>query len=516
MALTYVYPSSFHNLLSYPMPIHSFSSLSFTLTHFSSFHLQQTDQQSQGPIILKDTKSMHGVYVNGKRITNTAEIIPGDIIAFGNKVTRAEGDYLSSDQAFSFFKYPLLTLLSATHDGVSLTVGEITRGGAIFSNAVDLIKNTYNTPPASHGNAVTRASYCVPDYETDSSKENSTNTTFEEPTSIPLLDFESGSSLVNSQDSMCSEDEDDEDLPHYGSDSESDLGSDHEGMISDEYDDDDQSVAGSDCSGAPCSVLEWEQDDTQRHGPDYEVHDPLESHGTVQTATVHVNDTELVQPKATCPQVEKKEKEKARGAPEIMSVPWILEPTDSWNTSSIALTPSAGMPPHSAAKDVEVPLDAQKSDVEVKVVDQDKEQTQKGHIGSLEGSQIQELEYLADLGLARAITDSQDKAAEVSVQSNSPVGSKRKRDIEDDGHGDAPTPSDERKPLWLKANKEHLLKDFFNQRVRTTPRPLKRAKRSTARFALGAIAGAIGGVATVVGVLMTPACEELLANWPIA
>jgi hypothetical protein len=459
---------------------------------------------------------MHGVYVNGKRITNTAEIIPGDTIAFGNKVTRAEGDYLSLDQASSSSEYPLLTSFPATHDGVSLTVGEITRGSAVFSNAGDLTKNTYNTLPASHGNAVTRASYCVPDYDTDSSKENSTNTTFVKPRPTSSIDFESGSSPVHSRDSVCSEDEHDEDLSHYGSDPESELGSDHEGMISDEYDDDDQSVAGSDCSGAPCSVLDWEQDDTQRHGSEYGAHDPFESHDEVQAATVHVNDTDLVQPKATYPQVEKKEKEKARGPPEIMSVPWILEPTDSWNTSSVALTPSAGMPPHSAAKDVEIPLIAQKSHIEVKVIDQDEEQTQKGHSVSLEGSQVQELEYLADLGLARPITGAQDKAAEVSVQSNSPTGSKRKRDIEDDGHEDAPTPSTELKMLSLKANKEHLLKDFFNQRVRPSPRPLKCTRRSTARFALGAVAGAIGGVATVVGVLMTPACEELLANWPIA
>jgi hypothetical protein len=461
---------------------------------------------------------MHGVYVNGKRITNTAEIIPGDTITFGNKVTRAEGNHLSPDQAFSFSKCSLLTPLPATHDGVSLTVGEITRGGAIFSNADNLTKNTYNTPPTSHANAVTQASYCFPDYDTDSSKENSTNTASEKPRPIPSIDFESGSSPAHAQGSVCSEDEDDENLSYDGSDLESELGSDHESVdysgISDGYDDDEQSVAGSDCSGAPCSVLEWEQDDTQRYGPDSEVHTPFESHGEVQAATVHVNDTELVQPKATYPLVEKKEK--AHGPPEIMSVPWILESTDSWNTSSVALTPSANMPPQSVAKDDEIPLIAQKGNVEVKVIDQDKEQTQKGHSISLEGSQVQELEYLADLGPARPITGAHDKTVEVSVQSNSPTGSKRKRDIEDDGHEDDPTPSDERKLLWLKANKEHLLKDFFNQRVRTMPRPLKRTKRSTARFALGAIAGAIGGVATVVGVLMTPACEEMLANWPIA
>jgi len=285
-------------------------------------------------------------------------------------------------------------------------------------------------------------------------------------------------------------------------------------LVSDEYDDDEQSVSGSDCSGAPCSVLEWEQDDTQRHGPDFEVHNPFESHGEAQTATVHAHNTELVQPKATYPQVE--EKEKARGPPEIMSVPWILEPTDSWNTSSVALTPSADMPPQSAAKDVENPLILQKSNVEVELIDQDKELTQKGHGVSLEGSQVEELEYLADLGLVRPITDSEDKAAEKSVQSNSPAGSKRKRDIEDDGRDNAPTPSTERKLLKLKLIKDHMLKDFFKHGVSTAPRPLKRTKRSTARFALGAVAGAIGGVATVVGVLMTPACEELLANWPIA
>jgi len=34
---------------------------------------------------------MHGVYVNGKKITRT-QIFEKDIIAFGNKVTRAEGE----------------------------------------------------------------------------------------------------------------------------------------------------------------------------------------------------------------------------------------------------------------------------------------------------------------------------------------------------------------------------------------------------------------------------------------
>ena len=151
---------------------------------------------------------MHGVYVNGKKITRT-KISTWDIIAFGNKVTRAEGEYLSSDQAFNFSGYPGLTSLSAIHEGVSLTVSKIDRDGAIFTNCIDLTEPTKSAPPISHSKPLPQASYRVPDYDTDSSKENSITTTFEQPTPMQIIDLEPGSSPARSHHSFYSEDEDD-------------------------------------------------------------------------------------------------------------------------------------------------------------------------------------------------------------------------------------------------------------------------------------------------------------------
>jgi hypothetical protein len=461
---------------------------------------------------------MHGVYVNGKKITRT-EISTWDIIAFGNKVTRAEGEYLSSDQAFNFSEYPGLTSLSAIHEGVSLTVSKIDRDGAIFSNSIDLTEPTKSAPSISHSKPVPQASYRVPDYDTDSSKENSITTTFEQPTPMQIIDLEPGSSPVRSHHSFYSEDEDDGHV-YYNDDSDSELGSDHDNNDYpeelDEFDDDEQSYSGSDRSGSSCSAQASDEDDTHIDEIDLEVDETLESQKEPQTAPYQSNDTELVQPRATNPQVQ--EKEKKREVAEMMSLRSILEPTNYWDMTTVTLTPNSILPPYSGPKGAEALSMSQteKNKVEIEVIHEE-EKVIESQDASLENWQADRDREQEDLDLSRAIAASQQGASEVPVASSSPTGSKRKREIEDDGHEDNPAPSTERKLLKLKFDKQRILKDFFKTRAQTSSsRPTKRAKRSTARFALGAVAGAIGGVATVVGVLMTPACEELLSTWPIA
>jgi len=430
---------------------------------------------------------------------------------------------LSSDQAFNFLEYPFLTPLPATHDGVSLTVGKIVRDGATFSNAIDLTQNTKTASPALYSKPVPQTSYRAPDYDTDSSKENNTTTTFEQPTPVPYIDLEPCSSPARSHRSIYSEDEDDEHDEHaYYNDSDcgSELGSDCEGSDypenSDEIIDDEQSYSGSDRSGSPCSAAAWDEDDTQGDEAGSEVDEPLESAEENQTAPTYTINTQLAHPEATYPQVE--EKQKARGVAETMSLHSILGPTNDWDTCTSTLQPSASVPSHTGLKETDLPFfpQTQKNNVDVGAINIEKEEVLQNKDASPEGQQVDR--ELEDLGLMRQIVAFQSGANEHLAPSSSPTGSKRKREIEDDGHEDIPAPPTERKSLKLKLQltKQNMLRDLLNRSAQTAPRPTKRAKRSTARFALGAVAGAIGGVATVVGVLMTPACEELLSSWPIA
>lgn len=456
---------------------------------------------------------MHGVYVNGKKTTHT-EINEKDMIAFGNKVTRAEGEYWSSDQAFNFSEYPFLTPFPATHDGVSLTVGKIIREGAIFSNPIDLTQPTNNTSPIPCCKSVPQTTYRAPDYDTDSSKENNTNTTFGKPTPVPFIDLEPVSSPAPSEELDYSEDEDTRGLYYTGFESESELGSDQEGNDygenSDDYDDDEQSYSGSERSGSPFSARDYEEDHTQKEEAGSVVDEPLESPEDLHTATVHISDAELVQPKAMYPQDE--EKDKTRDVAQRMSLAYFLEPSNPWDIPTMPLAPN---PSCCGTKDVEgLPMEGKNNNLEVGVTDQDEEKDMESQVTSLDDRQTDR--ELEDLGLKDQIAASQSRADEIVVQSSSPAGGKRKRETEDDGHEDIPAPAPERRLLRLKFDKQRALRDFFKSRPQTGPRPSKRAKHSTARFALGAAAGAIGGVATVVGVLMTPYCEELLSSWPIA
>lgn len=411
-------------------------------------------------------------------------------------------------------EYPLLTPLPAIHDGVKLTVNNITRTGATFSNPIDLCESSRTMPPAS---------YRVPDYETDSSKDDSINTTFEQPTVVEYIDLDPVSSPARSHDFVQSEDEHDVQVYYNGYDSDSEFDSDYEANDypenPDEFEDDEQSLSGSDGSRSRGSSLAWEEDDMQREQADSELDETLESHEELETASVQVIDTKTSQTQAMFTQIE--EKEKAREVAEIMSLPWILEPSDHWNMSAVTVTPNSIMPKvpsPSILKDAELsPIPQDENDVGAAA--QDEEEDIEHQDASLETQQT--IEELDDI--AHSTIDKEKEASlptptvnELFAKVDSPIGSKRKRDIEDDGHEDAPAPSTERKLLKLKFNKQHILKDFFKGHAQVAPRPAKRAKRSTARFALGAFAGAIGGVATVVGVLMTPQCEQMLANWPIS
>ncbi|KAG9584369.1 hypothetical protein KCU86_g9531, partial [Aureobasidium melanogenum] len=445
-----------------------------------------------GSIYLEDTGSMHGVYVNGVKISRTA-IRPLDSITFGSRVTRAEG----------------------THDGVKLTVNNITRAGATFSNPIDLCESSKTMPPAS---------YRVPDYETDSSKDDSINTTFENSAAVEYIDLEPVSSPNRSHNFVHSEDEHDTQV--YYNDSDSEFDSDCEASDypenPDEFEYDEQSHAGSDGSRSPGSSVAEEEDDTQRDQVDSEIDNILDIHEEPEITPVHVTHTETAQAEATYTQSE--EKEKAREAAEIMSLPWILEPSDCWNMSAVTLTPNSIMPKvpsPSTLKDTELPPISQSK----KNVD-DAGAAAQGTEKDIESQDASLKAQQSDKELESIQTPKVDKEKEVSVPTptvdelfakvDSPTGSKRKREIDDDGHEDVPAPSADRKLLKLKFNKQHIFKDFFKGQPQTASRPAKRAKRSTTKFALGAFAGAIGGVATVVGVLMTPQCEQLLANWPIS
>lgn len=460
---------------------------------------------------------MHGVYVNGDKIIR-ATISEKDTIAFGNKVTRAEGEYWSSGQAFNLSEYPYLTLLPAIHDGVSLTVGKIVREGALFSNPIDLTQPTRNTPPAVWSKPVAQTSYRYPDYDTDSSKENNTNTTFGKHTSVPVINLEPGSSPAPSEELDHSDDEDYRGQYCNGFESESELGSDYEGSDypenEDDFDEDEQSYSGSGRSVSPYSARAYEEDDTQKDEVYSEVDEPLESREVTQTAPIHVNDAELVQPQALYPQDE--EKEKTRDVAQRMSLSYFLEPTNPWDIPTAPVAPSAGTPPCCGSKDVEgLPVNqSNKINDEAEVINQDEEKDMENQVVFPDAQKIDREREDSDLRLAIAVSKS--RAHEPFVQSCSSTGDKRKREIEDDGHEEIPAPAPERKLLRLKFDQQQILRDLFKRDAQTGPRPSKRVKRSTARFALGAVAGAIGGAATVLGVLMTPYCEELLSNWPDA
>ncbi|KAH0352033.1 hypothetical protein KCU81_g1959, partial [Aureobasidium melanogenum] len=464
-----------------------------------------------GPVYLEDTDSMHGVYVNGRKIART-EIHPLDNITFGTKVSRAEG----------------------THDGVMLTVTNVTRTGATRSDPIDLCGNSSKTMPP--------ASYRVPDYETDSSKDDTINTTSEKPSAMQYIDLDPVYSPARSHDVVHSEDEHDDTQDYFngpGSDSEfdSDCGASDYPENPDEFDYDEQSHADSDGSRSPGSALAEDADDTQLEQEDSELDDVPDFHEEPEILPAHVTNTETFQTKVTYTQGN----EKAHEPAEIMSLPWILEPSDRWNMSAVTLTPNSIMPKvpsPSILQDTELaPVSQGKKNVDAAgAAAQDTVKDTESQDASLKAQQSdKELDNIVDELFAkvdsptgtqrqRAVEDNgledgpiptsvpTPTATELFAKVDSPTGSKRKRDIEDDGHEDVPAPSTDRKLLKLKFNKQHILK----ARPQNTSRPVKRAKRSTAKFALGAFAGAIGGVATVVGVLMTPQCEQLLANWPIA
>ena len=412
------------------------------------------------------------------------------------------------NQPLNFFQHPRLTHIPGTHDGVRLTMNNITREGATFSNPIDLSGTTKTMPPAS---------YRVPDYETDSSRDDSINTTFEQPAVVEYIDLDPVSSPARSHGFVESEDEFETQVYYNGADSDSEFDSEDKANDypenPDEFDDDEQSLASSDGSRSRGSSLAWEGENTQRDQVDSELYEVFGSHEEPETAATRVDET--APPKATYIQGE--EKEKARETAEIMSLPWILEPADRWNMSAVTLTPNSIMPKVPSTS-IGLPISECKKDVShAGAAAQDTDKHIEDQDTSLEGQQTHsKLDKIEDPKIVKEKEIAVPTANELFAKVDSPFGSKRKRDIEDDGHEDVPAPSTERKLLKLKFNKQQILKDFFKGRTQATSRPAKRAKPSPARFALGAFAGAIGGVATVVGVLMTPQCEQLLASWPIS
>ncbi|THY23602.1 hypothetical protein D6D01_05924 [Aureobasidium pullulans] len=517
-----------------------------------------------GSIMLEDTGSMHGVYVNGRKILRT-EIFQHDKIRFGSQVTRAEGEFLPPTQAFNFDEYPLLTPIPATFDGVEVQITNIVRSGASFSNpfSTSTLTSTSITLPES-SKKVNPPSYRVPGYDTDSSKEDLTSTTSEEPSIFvkpsvstkpstvikpaTYIDLDPPSSPVYA----CSVVEVDdftenmsEDLSDF--DSEFDDGYDYPDNP-DEIDHDDDSQAASDRDESPGLSESFNDYSDEEDVIDSESEESFETqldNTTVLPVVESFNSKAADTQAHTQTQTQAQEVEKPRDtAEEVMSIPWLVENSmtaaaHEWYYPNTTLPQyhhdSIKIPLASTRKDAS--LATSKDDISAAPRDQKNDSEAKAiqNTDDLRVDDVVFKEVIAESHAAPAaftpiiapepavaekqIAAPAPTAAELFHKVDSPTGSKRKRDVEDDGHEELPASSTARRLFRFRLGPQHkkALANLLPKRtiVKAAPRPIKRTKRSTAKVALSAFAGALGGMATVVGVLMTPQCEQLLANWPI-
>ncbi|KAI5208237.1 hypothetical protein E4T39_01551 [Aureobasidium subglaciale] len=503
-----------------------------------------------GSLILEDTGSMHGVYVNGRKITRT-EIFDFDEIRLGSQVTRAEGEYLHFDQAFNFSERAFLTPLSAVHDGVQVQITNIARQGANFSN---FINSTNTVPPPS---------YRVPDYDTDSSNDHSADLTFHKTPTVDVIDLAPVSSPVRSRSLEVYHFEEDGSENDCDSDFESDYEANDYPDNPDDLDEDgEQSISGSDRSESPGLSEAWD-DYPKEDDVDYDSDESLEAH--IKNQQVAFDAPQSPKPHESWMPIPV-EKAKARDvAEEKMSIPWLVEPStlaNDWNIpapSSTSITQTFGMPkmsspviciradaatiPENETKHVDDGLISEEKKKLTEAVSQALELGELDvlevpsasaatsntiSLASSEAAKVDEKKEVAaptDAAVAELFANVVDKevaaptpiAAELFAQVESPTTGKRKREANDDGCEEATAPVSGRKLLKLRFGQQHksTLQNLFKRQVTTAPRPIKRAKRSTAKSALKVFASAMGGAAAMVGVLMTPQCEQWLANWPI-
>ncbi|KAI5210935.1 hypothetical protein E4T38_01792 [Aureobasidium subglaciale] len=502
-----------------------------------------------GSLVLEDTGSMHGVFVNGRKITLT-EIFDFDEIRFGSQVTRAEGEYLHFDQAFNFSERTYLTPHPAVHDGVQVKITNIARQGANFTaltNFANLANGTKPNPPPS---------YRVPDYDTDSSADHSAELTFHKTPTMHVIDLDPVSSPVRSRSLEIHQFEEDGSENDCDSDLESDYESNDYPDDPDELDEDgEQSISASDRSDrsdrseSPGLSEAW--DDYPREDEvDFDSDDLAETHGQPQQPTSLYSGNP--KPQESWARL-LSEKEKVRDATEAkMSIPWLVDSTlaNDWNVPapfSTSVTQTFDIPKAPS------PLICHKAGIAINSVEEKKKDVDAGDIlaqelklsdavsraleledqeletsASPETAKVEEKEKVAaptGAAIAELLTNVVEEkevaptptAAELFAKVDSPIGGKRKRETNDDGREEVTTPAPGHKLLKLRFGQQHknTLQNLFKKQVTTTPRPIKRVKRSTAKSALKVFASAMGGAAAMVGVLMTPQCEQWLANWPI-
>ncbi|KAI5273691.1 hypothetical protein E4T47_02973 [Aureobasidium subglaciale] len=528
-----------------------------------------------GSLILEDTGSMHGVFVNGRKITRT-EIFDFDEIRFGSQVTRAEGEYLHFDQAFNFSERTYLTPHPAVHDGVQVKITNIARQGANFT----VLTNFANIANIANGNKPNPPpSYRVPDYDTDSSNDHSAELTFHKTPTMDVIDLDPVSSPVRSRSLEVHQFEEDGSENDRDSDLESDYESNDYPDNPDELDEDGkQSISASDRSDrsdrseSPGLSEAW--DDYPREDEvDYDSDDLAEAHVELQQLTSlysgnpkphDSNQVTLKGPGISKPQESwaplLPEKEKVRDAADgKMSIPWLVDSTlaNDWNVPapfSTSVTQTFHTPKAPS------PLACYKADITINSVEEKQKDVDAGDISaqelklsdavsqalelqeqedsdfleelfasaSPEAAKVEEKEkIIAPTGaavaelLANVVEEKEvaptPTAAQLFAKVDSPTGGKRKRETNDDGRKEVTAPAHGRKLLKLRFGQQHknTLQNLFKRQVTTAPRPIKRVKRSTAKSALKVFASAMGGAAAMVGVLMTPQCEQWLANWPI-
>lgn len=468
---------------------------------------------------------MHGVYVNGRKIAR-AEIFRSDEIRFGSQVTRSEGDYLPGPQGFSFSEYSLLTsTLPAVHDGIEVRVSNIVRDGAVF---------TATTIPDSHKSTIT-PSYRVPETDTDSDEapplmptQKATAPSSAQPAQASSRNYAAENEAYSFAPDVSSPFRDDDDFSDNDSDSNADDTHDYP-ENPDDLDDDEMSYS----EGGESAGLSEDWDDypeEEEEDIDSESDEPFDTQVDTQAKPeLEMIPQDVTQAAAACPQPEETTVrsgsifvEHNTSRPAVLSVPWLLEPTKDSSTT-LDITPSA--PPNTWPF---CPASTETSKNEENVVgnnfsNQVEEEDFKESTRAAEQT-VEQTDTLEATGAEDQdeVTPPVPTAAEIFHRVDSPTGNKRKRDVEDDGHEEAPVSSTcsstGRKLLKLKFGSR--TKAGFKQLLsRTKPvpeRPTKRAKRTKGDMALGAVAGALGGMAAVFGFLMTPQCEQLLQDWPIA
>ena len=458
-----------------------------------------------------------------------------------------------------FDEYPLLTPIPATFDGVEVQITNIDRSGASFSNLFSnsTLTSTSVTLPES-SKKVNPPSYRVPGYDTGSSNKDLISTTSEEPSIFvqptvstkpsiifkptTYIDLDPPSPPVYAR-SVVEFDDFIENMPEDLSVFDSEFDDDYNYPDNaDEIDHDDDSQAASDRDESPSLSESFNDYSDEEDVIDSEPEESFETQLDNTTVlpvfkSLNSKNTDTQTLSKTQTQAQALEVEMPRDtAEEVMSIPWLVE-------NSITAAAHGGYYPNITLPQlhhdsIKIPLaPSQKDDIFAAPRDQKKDSEVKT-IQSTDDFRVDDVvvkKVIAASPAAPAVftpmiapepagTEKQmsaqaPNAAELFHKVDSPTGSKRKRDVEDDGHKETPASSTARMFFKFRLGPQHkkVLVNFLPKRtvVKAAPRPTKRAKGSTAKVALIAFASALGGMATAVGVLMTLQCEQLLADWPV-